>query len=77
MGETSDHKLPEVDQNLSNVSEQQRKVALPFAASGKQERLAQRSRELAEFRKTSPFQAIPSEQLVRDDRDGRLTTIPN
>jgi len=44
---------------------------LPIVTSSKQERLAQRSRELAEFRKTLPHQSIPSEQLVRDDRDGR------
>jgi len=44
---------------------------LPLMASGKRERLAQRSAELAEFRMTLPYQTVPSEDLVRQDRDGQ------
>ena len=44
---------------------------LPIVAESKCERLAQRSRELAEFRKTLPRQKVPSEKLVRAARDER------
>lgn len=44
---------------------------LPIVDTSVRERLARRSRQLAEFRKTLPFQEVSSEQLVRQDRDGQ------
>lgn len=44
---------------------------LPWTGESKRERLARRSQELAEFRKTLPLQRTPSETLVREDRDAR------
>ena len=44
---------------------------LPWTGESKRERLARRSRELAEFRKTMPLQQVPSEVLIREDRDAR------
>jgi antitoxin (DNA-binding transcriptional repressor) of toxin-antitoxin stability system len=44
---------------------------LPWTGESKRERLARRSRELADFRKSMPFQQVPSEVLIREDRDTR------
>lgn len=44
---------------------------LPWTGESKRERLARRSRELAEFRKTFPLQGTPSEDLIREERDAR------
>jgi antitoxin (DNA-binding transcriptional repressor) of toxin-antitoxin stability system len=44
---------------------------LPWTGQSDRSRLAERSRELAKFRATLPFQKVPSEVLVREDRDAR------
>lgn len=44
---------------------------LPWTDESKQARLMRRSRELAKFRRTMPAQKVPSEVLIREDRDAR------
>lgn len=44
---------------------------LPWSGESKRERLARRSKELEKFRKTLPFQNVPSEDLIRADRNAR------
>ncbi len=44
---------------------------LPWTGESKQAQLLRRSRELAKFRRTMPLQNVPSEVLVREDRDAR------
>ncbi len=44
---------------------------LPIVTLDKQQRLAQRAEQLAEFRKSLPFQSVPTEVLQREERDAR------
>lgn len=44
---------------------------LPWTGESKQARLARRSRELAKLRRSLPPQKVPSEVLIREDRDAR------
>lgn len=44
---------------------------LPLVAESHQSRLAKRSAELAKIRKKLPFQATPSETLIREEREQR------
>ena len=44
---------------------------LPWTGESKRDRLARRAKELAAIRKSMPMQTVPSEILIREDRDGR------
>lgn len=44
---------------------------LPWTGESKQAQLIRRSRELAKFRRTMPMQTVPTEVLIREDRDAR------
>lgn len=44
---------------------------LPWTGESKRAQLARRSEELGEFRRSLPAQKVPSEIIVREDRDAR------
>jgi antitoxin (DNA-binding transcriptional repressor) of toxin-antitoxin stability system len=44
---------------------------LPLTTLTQQQLRAQRGKELADFRRSMPYQSTPSEQLIREDRDAR------
>lgn len=44
---------------------------LPLTTMTQQQMRAARAKELAEFRASQPMQTVPSEVLIREDRDAR------